>query len=224
MIALIPAKGQSERIPRKNMALLGGHPLIDWTIAPAIASGVFDEIWVSSEDEEILEHARLKGVKGLRRPPHLAAPDVTVADVVTHVRQWLEYRGPLAVLVPTSPFRRPETIRAVVTMAQDDPDWDILSVRPADHPWATLEFSENVAGVWPREGIYRWRAPRSERPEALIADGAYWILQGVKGWSAKPFSAPPDERLDINTPEDLAYAEWRVQTGRIPCQTIATGR
>lgn len=229
MIALIPAKGTSERIPRKNMAPLGGHPLIDWTIAPAIESGVFSEIWVSSEDDEILEHARRKGVKGLRRPPQLSEPDATIADVVGHARVWLEYSQPIYILVPTSPFRRPETIRTAAGVYAMDPSRDLLSVVPSDHPpqWALVSevwWSERgtETDLVPYEPD-AFALPRQAQRPTSRHDGGHWIMgqTPTKRWQG--LYVDQIEAVDINTPEDLEYAEWRVQTGRIPCR-IKTAR
>src|SRR5262249_12382592 len=104
-IALVPAKGYSARLPRKNMRLLGDKPLLDWTLEAAKAAGCFADIWVCREDPEILERSREHGVQTLRRPDALALPAATISHVIQHARQSLEYPGPIYVLTPSSPFR-----------------------------------------------------------------------------------------------------------------------
>jgi CMP-N-acetylneuraminic acid synthetase len=219
MMALIPAKGVSSRIPRKNMALLGGHPLIDWTIGPAIASGVFSEIWVSSEDEEILSHARSQGVLGLRRSAVLAEPRATVADVIEATRRTLEYRGPIYVLLPTSPFRDPVIIRMAASAYEGDPSRDLLSLVPSDHPpqWAVVQDEELVAfrALEPMG----WIKPRCDLRQTYRHDGGHWIVgtPSKPGWTGLFVTAA--EAVDVNTPLDLAFAEFLLSTGRVPWLT-----
>lgn len=84
-LAVIPARGGSKRIPRKNIKMFHGQPMIAWSIQAAIDSGCFDEVWVSTDDEEIAEVAQVYGAKvPFLRPVHLSDDFATTADVMSH--------------------------------------------------------------------------------------------------------------------------------------------
>lgn len=84
-LAVIPARGGSKRIPRKNIKMFHGQPMIAWSIQAAIDSGCFDEIWVSTDDEEIVAVAQAYGAKvPFLRPAHLSDDFATTADVMSH--------------------------------------------------------------------------------------------------------------------------------------------
>lgn len=84
-LAVIPARGGSKRIPRKNIKMFHGQPMITWSIQAAIESGCFDEVWVSTDDEEIAEVAQAYGAKvPFLRPVHLSDDFATTADVMSH--------------------------------------------------------------------------------------------------------------------------------------------
>ena len=84
-LAVIPARGGSKRIPRKNIKMFHGQPMIAWSIQAAIESGCFDEVWVSTDDEEIAEVAQVYGAKvPFLRPVHLSDDFATTADVMSH--------------------------------------------------------------------------------------------------------------------------------------------
>lgn len=115
-VALIPARGGSERVPGKNIRELAGHPLIAYSIAAAQESGLFDEIVVSTDSAEIAEVAEAHGAKvpGLR-PAEMASATSPDIDWVRYVMSGLaEEDGEpevFSLLRPTSPFRGPATIR-----------------------------------------------------------------------------------------------------------------
>ena len=84
-IAIIPARGQSKRIPRKNIKLMLGKPIISWVIQAAIDSNMFDEIIVSTDDEEIAEISKNSGAKiPFIRPSNLSDDYVGLIDVIVH--------------------------------------------------------------------------------------------------------------------------------------------
>lgn len=84
-LAVIPARGGSKRIPRKNIKMFHGQPMIAWSIQAAIDSSCFDEVWVSTDDEEIAAIAQAYGAKvPFLRPVHLSDDFATTADVMSH--------------------------------------------------------------------------------------------------------------------------------------------
>lgn len=114
-IAVIPARGGSKRIPRKNIKIFFGEPMIYWTIQAAKKSGLFDEIIVSTEDQEIAEVARLLGaITPFLRPDNLADEFSTTHDVMRHAAQYLNEAGKdydyLCCLYACSPFIQSEDL------------------------------------------------------------------------------------------------------------------
>src|SRR5687768_13148598 len=118
-VALIPARAGSSRVPGKNIRELAGHPLIAYTIAAACRAGVFDAIVVSTESDEIAAVAQRYGAEvPALRPPEFATSTSPDIEWIEHVLQALEAEGrqfeAFSILRPTSPFRRPQTIRGAV--------------------------------------------------------------------------------------------------------------
>jgi N-acylneuraminate cytidylyltransferase len=108
-LAVIPARGGSKRIPRKNIKLFGGKPMIAWSIEAAIQSGCFDRIIVSTDDAEIADVARAYGAEvPFVRPPELSDDQTATIPVVAHAIQWISQQfGPVELaccLYATAPF------------------------------------------------------------------------------------------------------------------------
>lgn len=115
-LAVVPARGGSKRIPRKNIRPFGGRPILAWPIEAAQASSCFDAIVVSTDDETIAATARRHGAMApFRRPGELADDHTPLRSVLTHARDWFLARGAplqwLAGILPTAPFLTPERIR-----------------------------------------------------------------------------------------------------------------
>jgi N-acylneuraminate cytidylyltransferase len=130
-VALIPARQGSKRVPGKNVRVLGGHPVIAYTIVPALESGVFDAVVVSTDSEEIAAVARHYGAEvPFLRPPQLAgdtSPDIewveyTLSELKRAGRQW----DCFSLLRPTSPFRTAATIRRAWSRFLAQPGVDSL--------------------------------------------------------------------------------------------------
>lgn len=116
VLALIPARGGSKGVPRKNVRPVAGKPLIAHTILQAIEAGGVDEVIVSSDDEEILAIAEAHGAVPLRRPDHLAGDESPVIESIVHA---MDEHGPydaVVLLQPTSPLRLPSDITAAVSL------------------------------------------------------------------------------------------------------------
>jgi N-acylneuraminate cytidylyltransferase len=131
VVALIPARGGSKRVPGKNVRVLGGHPLIAYTIAPALESGVFDAVIVSTDLPEIAEVARRYGAEvPFLRPAALAGDTSPDIEWVDHTLRALAGQGraydAFSLLRPTSPFRTPDTLRRAWAAFSADPRADSL--------------------------------------------------------------------------------------------------
>lgn len=224
-LGLIPARGSSERFPRKNLALLGGKPLLVWTIEPAVLSGVFNAVWVSSEDEEILEVAGRHGGVPLARPADLAAHRVTVAEVCRHVLGQLTDRGErfpaVYILLPTSPFRTAESIRTAWNLFQSSGVDALMSVVPSQHPpqWCFVQVDGWLRPYVPGE----FGKPRVDLVSTWRHDGAHQIvrsevlLERGERFAERtlPFFVPVERAVDINNPLDLEWAAFLLARKRV---------
>jgi len=114
IIAIIPARGGSKGIPRKNIRLLRGKPLISYTIESALNSKLVDKVVVSTEDTEIAEISERCGAEVIKRPEELARDDSPTIDAILHVINWFEERNEhfdvVVLLEPTSPLRKENDI------------------------------------------------------------------------------------------------------------------
>jgi len=221
ILALIPARGGSKRIPGKNIKPLGGIPLIGWTIRAAQQSGVCDEIQVSTDDEAIADVARAYGaaVPGLR-PMHLASDTAGSVDVALHAPDIYESEhgnlDGLLLLQPTSPFRSAETIRkAIQFFREGDPRRPVVSVSPAScHPAWSFRITDS--GMEPFLGWDSIFRRSQELDEAWTLNGAIYIISPEQlrmtgrflTHDTRPFLIDSvREALDIDTPEDWMHAE-----------------
>ena len=129
IVAVIPARGGSKRIPRKNIKSFCGKPMIAWSIEAAVAAGVFDAITVSTDDEEIAGVAKEYGAEApFRRPAELADDHTPTLPVIAHALHWLEEnRGPVTLaccIYPTAPFLRSQSLCVGLEKLQANPDAD----------------------------------------------------------------------------------------------------
>jgi pseudaminic acid cytidylyltransferase len=126
-IAIIPARGGSKRIPRKNIRDFCGKPMIAWSIEAAKASGCFDQIVVSTDDEEIAATAREWGAQTpFMRPAELADDHAGTTAVIAHAIAWQREHGPspaqVCCIYATAPFMTPEDLKTGLKLLQSG-DW-----------------------------------------------------------------------------------------------------
>jgi len=128
IIAIIPARGNSERIPKKNLKILGGKPLIVHTFEQAKSSKFIDDIYVSTEDQDIKNISLSHNIKVINRPVELAAHTSKMHPVIQHAISTLEETPDIIVLLqPTSPFRKTLTIdKAITSFLDADEEYDSL--------------------------------------------------------------------------------------------------
>lgn len=131
-VAIIPARGGSKRLPRKNKLPLGGKPLIAWTIEAALMAGCFAEIVVSSDDDDILGIASQLGVSTHRRRAELATDSASTVEVMLDVMEWLQSLGrqyrTCVLLQPTSPLRTAADICGAVNLYGTGDGETVISV------------------------------------------------------------------------------------------------
>lgn len=217
-ICLIPARGGSKRIPRKNVRPFNGLPMIAWPIRAARASGLFARIIVSTDDPEIAEVARAEGAEvPFVRPADLSGDHATVIPVLRHALDWLEAESALpdalCCLFATAPFVRPEDLRAAAALLSDDVDFVI--------PLTEYAFAIQRALRLAPDGAVEMFAPelytaRSQDLEPAYHDAGQFYWGKSAAWRAAPaFFGPrtralrlPRHRVqDIDTPDDWTRAE-----------------
>jgi CMP-N-acetylneuraminic acid synthetase len=241
IIALIPARGGSKRVPGKNVRPLGGHPLLFYTIAAAQESGIFSGIYVSSDDPRICYMAELRGATPVPRPPEYATD--TSPDI-----EWIDHffritgvdADAFAILRPTSPFRSAETIRRAWAEFQEKQPCDsIRAVEKAKQsPWkmwapsnelgALIPLSDSLALAGYQRHFMRgeYMIPRHSSPSqfhpTVYAQNASleisWTRNvtgkgSISGDIIKPFFTQGYEGFDVNTEDDLILAEALIARG-----------
>jgi CMP-N,N'-diacetyllegionaminic acid synthase len=132
VLGVIPARGNSKRIPRKNLRILHGKPLIQWTIEAAHAATILTTLVVSTEDYEIGQLAAFLGCYVVNRPDDLAGDEVTSEAVVRHAHDWMGGDYDIVCLLhPTSPVRNPKHIDEAVSLLCASPAPSLASVEYA---------------------------------------------------------------------------------------------
>ncbi|HSI10806.1 MAG TPA: acylneuraminate cytidylyltransferase family protein [Chthoniobacter sp.] len=218
--ALIPARGGSKSIPRKNIVPVGGKPLIAWTIEAALSSKLLDRVCVSTDDEEIAAVARQYGAEvPFMRPAELASDEAGSLGVALHALDWMAAHDGepdyLLLLQPTSPLRTTADIDGAIRLAEEHAASAVLGVCEASpHPWLARQISpEGVLGdFFPLKDKPR---RRQDYPPAYMINGAVYLNLVTSLRAARTFQ-PPDARayimpaersLDIDTPLELRLVD-----------------
>ncbi|WP_454913474.1 pseudaminic acid cytidylyltransferase [Stutzerimonas chloritidismutans] len=219
-LAVIPARGGSKRIPRKNIKLFCGKPMIAWSIEAALQSGCFDQVVVSTDDAEIAEVARQHGADvPFTRPAELSDDYTGTVPVIRHAIEWFTQQGrtveQVCCLYATAPFVTAQDLnRGMQVLQGDDCDY-AFSVTSYAFP---IQRAIRING----QGRVEMFNPehfntRSQDLEEAFHDAGqfYWgradaWLQGKQIFSpdALPVLLPRHRVQDIDTPEDWARAEW----------------
>lgn len=222
VLGLIPARGGSKGVPRKNVKKLAGKELIAYTIEAAKNSKLTDII-VSTDDDAIAEIAESFGVKApFRRPAELASDTAKSMDVALHAMKTMEeLKGEeydaIMLLQPTTPFRTTEDINnALSLLASDESADSVISVVDveAHHPARMKYMKEGVLIDPPFCEAYE-NQNRQELEPMYIRNGAIYltkrdtILKGsYKGNNCLALVMPQTRSVNIDTMFDFEYAEW----------------
>ena len=147
-LAIIPARGGSKRLPRKNLLDLCGKPLIAWSIESALKSKYISKVIVSSDDEEILQISLNFGATVIKRPDELASDTATTFDAIEHTIKSLEKYDYVVLLQPTSPLRDEKHIDKAIELLEEKDADAIISVCEVEHSplWCnTLDENLNMS-------------------------------------------------------------------------------
>lgn len=227
VLAVIPARGGSKGLPRKNIKLLGGRPLIAWTIEAALECGYIDRVVVSTEDEEIADVAKRWGAEvPFMRPAQLATDEAKGMEVLLHAMGWLEAhqeRFDLVLLLqPTSPLRSAEDIRNALALFTQKRAEAVVSVCESEHSplWmGTLGEDLNLRDFLPREVL---KSNRQELQRFYRLNGALYLAtweflkknRNFFGEKTYAYIMPRERSVDIDTELDLLFAEFLLERKR----------
>ena len=219
-LAVIPARGGSKRIPRKNIKAFGGLPMIGWSIRAAIDSKCFDRIIVSTDDEEIAAVAKAHGAEApFIRPANLSDDHTGTIPVVAHSIGWQNQHGPapteVCCIYATAPFVQAADLQrglGVLTSTGADFAFSVTSYAfPIQRairitPTQRIEMfqpehfntrSQDLPEAWHDAGQFYWG-----KAQAWLA-GTLLFSQG-----SSPVPLPRHRVQDIDTPADWERAEW----------------
>lgn len=220
IIGLIPARGGSKGILRKNIRNLAGKPLIAWTIDAAIQSGICDSLIVSTDDAEIARIATgLGAAVPFLRPKELATDTTPQISVVRHLIRWLAEKGNdpdyILLLQPTSPLRTSKDISEAVALAKNRHAASLVSLcESRDHPYLAKRIrSDGTIGDFIQTETRYTR--RQDLPPAYALNGAIYLNTPKSLLDSGSFTPegtvgylmPQDRSLDIDTEWDFHLAE-----------------
>lgn len=227
LLVIIPARGGSKRVPRKNVRPLGGRPLIAWSVSSALEAALFCDVLVSTDDLEIATAARDAGaLVPWLRPAELASDTAGTSDVLRHALAWYETEhgavDAVVLLQPTCPLRRAGSLQGAVRMflAQEVSQVQtVVSVSPAAAPpqwcfhldesgqlapilgWAAVHHrSQDLQPSFQLNGsIYIAPAATVRAGQALVGPGTRaFVMSGA------------EEAVDIDTEDDWRLAEFHM--------------
>ena len=220
ILALIAARGGSKRLPGKNVRVLGGKPLIVWSIDAAKGIPEICAILVSTDDPAIAAIGLAAGaLVPWLRPAELATDTASSVDVALHALDWYEARtgavDGLLLLQPTSPFRTQATVRKGIELFAKHDRQTVLGVSPTHaHPmWALKMEGGCLAPFMPEHGL----GTRSQDlPPVYVANGSFYLASPSELRATRSFAGAktiplliesPQEAIDIDTEWDFKMAE-----------------
>lgn len=230
ILALIPARGGSKGIPRKNIRPFAGYPLIAYSIAAGLQAEMVTRVIVSTDDEEIAATARRFGAETpFLRPGALAGDRTLDLPVFQHALTWLaeheNYRPEVVVhLRPTTPLRPPDLVDRAVHLLLAHPEADsVRGITPAhQNPfkmWLMDSEDRPIRPLTTVPGIAEpYNAPRQILPQAYMHTGLIDVVRpsvileknSMSGKIILPVLFEPQYDIDLDTPEDWRRAEERI--------------
>ena len=217
--SIITARGGSKGVPKKNIKLLNGKPVIAYTIVESIKSNFIKETYVTTEDKEIADISQEYGAKVIERPEELAQDNSTSVDVVLHSLDYLENNNDLpdffVLLQPTSPLRTKEDIENATKLFIENECDALISVSQLDHS-SMMSFEIQNTFLTPNCNEKFLNKRRQELPKFYRPNGAIYIttpdsLRKNKTFIPKktmPYIMPQERSVDLDTEFDFKLAEY----------------
>ncbi|NKD56037.1 MULTISPECIES: cytidylyltransferase domain-containing protein [unclassified Haematospirillum] len=222
IVAVIPARGGSKGIPRKNLMQIAGRPLIAYAIEVARNADSVDRVLISTDDSEIADVARELGAEvPFLRPPELAEDTAPMLGVLSHALAWLESQDvaveALVLLQPTSPLRTGQHVEEAIALFRSAPASSVVSVVEVPHqfnPVSVMKLSaQRTLAPFLEDQVIATR--RQDKPKAYARNGPVVLVchpdtlrsGELYGERCVPYLMSEKDSLDIDTPEDLTLAE-----------------
>jgi CMP-N,N'-diacetyllegionaminic acid synthase len=222
VLGLVPARGGSKGIPRKNIRLLRGRPLLEYTAEAALKARGLSRVILSTEDPEIAEVGKRCGLEvPFLRPAELAEDTTPMLPVVQHAVRWLDskrqYFDAVCLLQPTNPLRRPEDIDGAIRQLQDTGADSVISfVEVGENHPARMKYVNSEGRVIDppfAEQIEGQR--RQDLPKLYLREGSIYLTRravlmeqnSFKGRDCRAWIVPAERACNIDTPLDLSMAE-----------------
>jgi CMP-N,N'-diacetyllegionaminic acid synthase len=222
VLGLIPARGGSKGVPRKNIRLLCGKPLLEYTAQAALAARRLSRVILSTDDEEIAGIGRQCGLDvPFLRPADLARDDTPTLPVVRHALGWIQNSGEsydaVCLLQPTSPLRSPEDIDGCIDLLERtdaDAVVTVLTV-PAEHNPHWVYFQRKDGLLQLSTGESNPISRRQDLPPAFHREGSVYVVRwevvmegdSLYGKRLAGYPVDPGRSVNIDSPEDWANAE-----------------
>jgi len=176
-LAIIPARGGSKRLPRKNVLDLAGKPLITWTIQAGLKSKYIDKVIVTSDDEKILDIAKFFYAETIKRPDELASDTATTFDAIKHVIENIEKYDYVVLLQPTSPLRNEKHLDEAIELLMSKKADAVISVCKMDHSplWSNVLPEDGSIVNFLKDDIKNKRS--QDLPSYYRLNGAIYICR-----------------------------------------------
>ena len=223
VLGLVPARGGSSRVPGKNRARLGGETLVRRALETALEAGCFDPVVLSSDDDEILAEAGGLDVVALRRPAELATDTALARDVALHaLRELDDPRRPfdaVAIVQCTSPFTAAEDVAGAVGLLERTGAECVVTVgraAAAHHPLKLKRLQGDRLLPFVEDDRL---APSHELPPLWLRNGSVYafrrdvVERGLEADDVRGYEMPAERSFDIDTAQDLAFAEFLIGRG-----------
>ena len=227
-MAIVPARGGSKRLPRKNALPLNDKPLISYTLEAATKSQCFERVLFSSDDEELLEIAAVYDVDCEKRSAELASDTSRVIELVNFLVEKEELRKQfdvIALLLPTCPFRRSTDIQKGFSLLTDDVD-SVVSMTSFDFP-PQLSMKLGADGllkpVFEPCALMTGDTRSQDQAEILHPNGGFYISWWEKllvnknffNGRVRPCKMSRLYSADVDTLDDFKHAEYLIKSGAI---------
>jgi len=211
-VAIIPARGGSKGIPRKNIRLLAGKPLIGYTIETALKSEHIDDVIVTTDDEEIAEISRLFGARIIMRPKELAEDQVPLDPVIYHALSSIEEHNHQEIefvitIQPTSPLLSTKTLDTMIDLMYHGRYDTIISVKAEPHLF-WMKNSDQFVPLYKERKNRQYLDPIYRETGAVVISKRCVVSQKSRiGTDFTIFEVPQNEAIDIDTYQDWETAE-----------------
>lgn len=222
ILAIIPARGGSKGVPRKNIRELAGKPLIAWTIKEAKKSKYIDRLILSTEDDEIIEVAKQYGCEvPFKRPIELAQDDTPGIDPVLHAIEQCPGYDYVVLLQPTSPLRTVDDIDGCIEQlfSSDGTNFCVSVTEPEKSPyWMYTLEDERMVPLLPKDTLV---TRRQDLPKVYALNGAIYVAKTEKLIEEKSFLSsntsgyimPQERSFDIDTLIDFTICDLLKKRG-----------